>query len=122
MPTVGSQIDSMFKLREKKRALEAQVSEIEKQLADAETVLLEQLDKDGTTKVSGKLATISVTESIVPQVQDWDALYAYLQRKKAWYLLERRPSVTGFRELFQAGSKIPGVTPFTKRKLNLRTL
>lgn len=122
MSSIGSQIDGMFKLREQKRALEAKVSEVEQKIAAAEAVLMELMDKDGTTKVTGKLATVSISESTVPQVTDWDELYKYLLKKKALYLLERRPSVTGFRELFTAGVKVPGVTPFNKRKLNLRAV
>jgi hypothetical protein len=78
---------------------------------------MEQMDREGTTKGGGKSATVSASESVVPQVTDWEAFYKFIHRMKWYHLLERRPSVTGCRELFETKGAIPGVMPFTKRKL-----
>lgn len=120
--TLGSAIDALWALREKKRKLETQVKEIEAAIADSETQVMELMDKEGVEKTTGKKASVSITSSVVPQVEDWDAFYAYIHRNKYYHLLERRPSVTGCRELFETKGKLPGVLPFTKRKLNLRTV
>lgn len=120
--TLGSAIDALWALREKKRKLETQVKEIEAAIADSETQVMELMDKEGVEKTTGKKASVSITSNVVPQVEDWDAFYAYIHRNKYYHLLERRPSVTGCRELFETKGKLPGVLPFTKRKLNLRTV
>lgn len=120
--TLGSAIDALWALREKKRKLETQVKEIEATIADSETQVMELMDKEGVEKTTGKKASVSITSNVVPQVEDWDAFYAYIHRNKYYHLLERRPSVTGCRELFETKGKLPGVLPFTKRKLNLRTV
>lgn len=119
--TLGSLTDKMHVLRENKRGLEEQVKKIEEEYRELEMKLIELLDDQGTDRGAGKTATCTVSESIVPQVTDWDAFYKYIQRNKYWHLLERRPSVTGCRELFETKGVIPGVEKFKRRRINLRS-
>lgn len=120
--TIGSTIDKYHALREKKRKLEEQVKKLSDQMAQLEAELIEQMDKQGISKSTGKLATVSVTTSVKPSVEDWDVFYEYIRKNRYFHLLERRPSVTGCRELFETKGKIPGVVPFTQRKLNVRSI
>lgn len=122
MSSIGVKIDHLQKLREQKRALEEQIKEIAEEMENVEFELLKQMDAEGLGKASGHLATVSVSESVKPSVEDWEAFYAYIHRMKYYHLLERRPSVTGCRELLETKGKIPGIVPFTQRKLNLRTI
>jgi hypothetical protein len=122
MNKIGAKIDQLHKLREKKRALEEQVNAVSHEMALIEAALMEQMDSEGVSKSTGHLATVSISDSIKPNIEDWDAFYAYIHRNKYYHLLERRPSVTGCRELLETKGKIPGVVPFTQRKLNLRSI
>ena len=121
MSSIGVKIDALFALREKKRAHEKAISELERSYGVLEQELIQQLAAEGISSSKGKKASVSVTESIRPTVEDWDAFYAYIRKTKYFHLLERRPSVTGCRELFDTKGRIPGVVPFTKVTLNLRT-
>lgn len=114
---IGAKIDLRQKLKTEKEAAAAVVEQYEKLITDVETALMAQMDKEQTTNGGGKLATASINEAIVPQVTDWDLFYKYIARMKYYHLLERRPSVTGCRELFETKGAVPGVLPFTKRKL-----
>lgn len=122
MSTIGVKIDRLHALREQKRALEEQIKQLSEQMDELENQLIAQMDKEGVTKASGRAATVSITTSVKPSVEDWDAFYAYIHRHKYYHLLERRPSVTGCRELLETKGKIPGVIPFTQRKLNIRSI
>lgn len=119
--TIGGLTDKMFDLRDKKRALEEKIKELEEQYKEAEAQLIELLDEQGTDRGSGAAANCTISESIVPQVTDWDTFYKYMHKNKYWHLLERRPSVTGCRELFETKGAIPGVEKFKKRRINLRS-
>jgi hypothetical protein len=114
---IGEKIDLRQKLKADKEAYDSIVAEYESQILQVEAALMEQMDREGTTKGGGKSATVSASESVVPQVTDWEAFYKFIHRMKWYHLLERRPSVTGCRELFETKGAIPGVMPFTKRKL-----
>ena len=116
----GATVDQLIKLREKKRDLEASVKSLEGQIEDMQSQLLEQMEASGTDKLSGKLGTASISTSVVANVEDWDALYPYIATNKLWHLLQRRVSDPASRELLDAGKKVPGVQPFSKKRLNLR--
>lgn len=122
MSNLGGKIDQIQLLREVKRKLEEQVKQISEQIEASERALIAQMDSEGVIRSTGKLATVSISEVIKPTVEDWDTFYAFIAKNKFYHLLERRPSVTGCRELFETKGKIPGVVPFTQRKLNIRTV
>ena len=122
MSTIGVKIDQLHALREQKRALEEQIRQLSGQMDVLENDLIDQMDKEGVSKSTGNAATVSITASVKPSVDNWDAFYAYIHRFKYYHLLERRPSVTGCRELLEIKGKIPGVVPFTQRKLNIRSV
>ena len=122
MSTIGVKIDKLHVLREQKRALEEQIKQLSGQMDELENQLIDQMDKEGVTKSTGNAATVSIITSVKPSVDNWDAFYAYIHRFKYYHLLERRPSVTGCRELLETKGKIPGVVPFTQRKLNIRSV
>lgn len=115
---IGAKIDLRQALCEDKKEVEALLKSVVEQIDAVEVSLFEQMEKEGTTNGGGKSATVSIVESVVPNVKDWDKLYAFIHRMKYYHLLERRPSVTGCRELFETKGAIPGVEPFMKRRLN----
>ncbi len=122
MSTIGVKIDKMHKLREDKRKLEEQVKDVQAKMAALEIELIAAMDKQGVNKSTGALATVSISENIRPSVEDWEAFYAYIHKYKYYHLMERRPSVSGCNELLETKGKIPGVVPFTQRKLNVRSV
>lgn len=118
--TIGQLADELHDLREEKRAKEEEVKEIQERYDKKLMELFDLADEQETTVGKGQRGSFSLGESTVPQVKDWDAFYKYIQKTKYWHLLERRPSVTGCRELFDTKGAIPGVEKFTKRTINLR--
>lgn len=122
LTSLGHGIDKLWELREQKRALTKQIEDIDAQCNELELALLDRLDAEGTTKASSSRATVTATESVVPRLTDWDLFTSYILKTKMFHLLERRPSVSGCRELFEKKGMIPGVEPFKKRKLRLLTI
>jgi hypothetical protein len=120
--TIGGDIDAMFSLREKKRALEAAAKDLEGQATLIEERLMESMTASGVEKATGKLASVSISSNTVANVEDWDAFGAYIVKNKLLHLLQRRVSDPAYRELLDAGKKVPGVQPFTKKRLNLRVV
>lgn len=119
-PSLGAQIDALFNLREKLRAIQAQEKEQMELIGAAEIVLMETLNRDGVDKATGKLASVSITETVTGNVVDWDAFGAFVIKNKYLHLLQRRVSDPAIRELFETKGKVPGVEPFTKKRINMR--
>lgn len=119
-PTIGSDIDALFDLREKKRKLEAAIKDLDGQAEAIESRLLETMNSMATDKGAGSRATASVSSTTVANVEDWDLFHEYIRKNKFFHLLQRRVSDPAYRELLEAGKKVPGVQPFTRRRLNIR--
>lgn len=118
--TIGSMTDALVKLREKKRELEAKIGEIEAEYGAIEGTLMDRLGEEGLDKGTGKLGTVSISETMVGNVTDWDAVNAFVKKTGNFQLFQRRLSDPAFRELLELGKKVPGVEQFTKKRLNLR--
>jgi len=120
--TIGAGIDQLWALREAKRALTKELEAIDKQYAELEEALLARMDTEGTSKATSRHATVTVGDSVVPRLTDWDLFTSFIHRTKMFHLVERRPSVSGCRELFEKKGMIPGIEPFTKRKLRMLSI
>ena len=83
---------------------------------------MENMDKDGIDKMTGRKATVSISTSVVATVEDWDAFLAFVYRTKSGHLLQRRVSDPAWREMIEIKGKVPGTQPFTKKRLNLRAV
>ncbi len=73
-------------------------------------------------RIGGLSANVSISETDVPTVKDWDLVYDYIKTNDSFYLLQKRMSAAAFRELLNLGHEVPGVENFKDRKLNLRAL
>ena len=122
LSTMGSTIDSLWAKREEKREAESKVKVIESEIAAIEESLMERMDKEETSKSQGTKASVSITMATVANVEDWAAFHAFVAKNKYFHLLQKRVSDPAVRELWDAGKKVPGVQPFSKRKLNIRSL
>lgn len=119
---LGTTIDDLWQLREEKRQAEEGVKVIEAKMSALEEDLMEQLDKQGTKAATGTKASASITTAVVANVDDWAAFHAFIAKNKFFHLLQKRVSDPAYRELLDLGKKVPGVQPFSKKKLNIRSL
>lgn len=120
--TLGGAIDTMWLLREQKRTAELAVKVIEEKITAAEEDIMARLDVQGLDSAKGKDASVSVTSATVANVEDWPAFHAYIAKNKFFHLLQKRVSDPAYRELLDMGKKVPGVSPFNKKKLTLRSI
>ena len=121
--TVGEMIDSMRALRDEKRALEAQIAEVELKYKGIEEILTAQMKTQGLESASGKKATASLGAPMVyASVEDWDAFMNFIMDNRYGHLLQHRVSEPAYRELRELGQTVPGAVDFVKQRMNLRNL
>lgn len=113
-------ITNLFEARERKRKLDEESKQIERDIAAMKLALIERMQTENIHSTSNDIATVTLTESVVPNVTDWTEFYNYLKENDALYLLERRVSSTGWRELHNSGATPPGTEPFLRFDLSLR--
>jgi hypothetical protein len=120
--TLGALIDQLNAAREKKRRADEHAKILKAEFDALEQEVLERLQAEGTDKATGKVASASISRSTVANVENWDLYYEFIRKNKFFHLLQRRPADAACRELWELGKNIPGVVPFTKTTLNLRSL
>jgi hypothetical protein len=123
--TVGALIDALWTQREAKRELEAKIKDIETLMNQYEEQLDAKMAADGVTKAVGAHATASFSTSVAAAVDGengWDQAFPWIAKNKYWHLLRKQLNDAAYRELLEAGKKVPGIQPFTKKRLTLRSL
>lgn len=121
MSTTKELLQSLCELHRIKKDLASQAKDIEKRIAITERELMDAMDADGVTQAGNdSIGKVSLSESVYPQVDSWDMFGEYILTNRYLHLLERRPAVLAYRELLTLGRQVPGVLPFTKRKLSFK--
>ena len=65
------------------------------------------------------VGSISMHIRPVPQVEDWDQFHEFIRANGFFHLLDKRPSVSGCREMFMRDEVIPGVNPFDRTSFRI---
>ncbi len=112
-------IKRMLEIRAERKAISERDSVLVEEWDSLEQALMSRLDEEGTKSAASMLGTAVITETEVPQVEDWDAVEAYIYENEAVHILQRRIATGAFRELLAAGTPIPGTRPLTKRSISL---
>lgn len=118
--TTSDIISKLAEVRDERRRISARDKELVAEWRALEMELLVRLDEQGMLKASTQAGTASITETVLPQVVDWEALHAHIQETGDFHLLQKRPAAAAFRELHQSGITVPGMEPYTKREISLR--
>ena len=121
--TLAACADEYYTVMQERLKLQRQADELKKRETQLAEHLIQNLPKSDATGVAGKVARVTVTTKVRPEVQDWDALYAYIHTRAkkdpgVWSLLQRRVGDAAVQEIWDAGKDVPGVKPFQYPKLS----
>jgi hypothetical protein len=109
----GKLADLLYKLRAERGEIEGKAEEVKAEETRIKDFLIETMPKAELSRITGELANAALTRKVVPQVADWDKLYAFIEKNDAFDLLQKRPSELAFKERWEAGVQVPGVDQFT---------
>ncbi len=121
---LGETCDRLYAMKAEIAVASAVVTELEAQKKDIENRLMEAMNLAGTNIARGKTATVSISETVRPQLQDWEEFTKFVARRKAFHLFEKRIAANAYKEMKEllGGKPIPGVTEFTQNRLNINKL
>lgn len=120
--TIDELIDRKKSIKSQMEKLNAELKGLREQENDIDLELLKKLDTEGLKKTANEVASVSIKEETVPDVHDWDALYAHIIQTGDFSLIQRRVSSTAYRELLKLGENVPGLQPREIRRINFRSL
>ena len=115
-------LDDIGFARSELAIINKRAAELKKEIEAGKERLLDAMDAAGVDQVRNDILTATLTETIVPQVENWDEFYEYIAETESFHLLERRPSSVAYREALELreGKLLPGVQSFTKRDVGFR--
>lgn len=116
---LGEYIDQLTEARLKKAEAERQADVHGKECNRLEVEIIRIMAEAKLDKAAHGGTSVSPKESVYPHVEDWDKFGNFILDNKYLHLLERRVTVTGYRELINLGREVPGVVPFVKTKLSV---
>ena len=108
-------------IRDERRELSRHDKELKDEFDQLKIVMIGKLTEQGVTRAANDEVTAVLTKTLVPQVHDRAAVEKYIYENDALYLMKFELKAAAYRELLQAGTEIPGTSPFEKIDLNLRT-
>ncbi len=122
--SIGQLIDRLDEVREAKRELAAKEKLLTDEYNMIKLELLERFNKEGMEKATGVRASASTSKVIVADIVDYDKFCGYVKKTGYFHLFQRRISDPAFRELYELskGKGVPGLEPFIKLDINLRSI
>jgi len=118
--TLSSLIDSLSALRSQKKYVESDLKTIEERIGGIEYDIMRAMDAEGITESKSAVGKVVVSESVYPKLEQWEQFADYVLSERALYLLEKRPAVLAYREQLTLGRAVPGILPYTKRKVTFK--
>lgn len=110
-------------------ALQLEVKQFQSEIAKREELLKAIDDKLLVLMVAEKVdlfqtdvGRAKLTPKEVGVVDDWDKFYAYVKRKNAFELLQRRLNNSAWKERLEHKEFVPGVKPFKFNKVDVSPL
>ena len=118
---LGRKVESLNDRRNKIRRLEEQIKILKTSYVVMADEIMDEMEKLGLSDATGKSASVHLKNTDVANVKDWDKVYNYIHRHKAYHLMFRRIADAAFREELELRGKrgIPGIEIFTRRSAGL---
>lgn len=104
--------DLLYTTRQDRLEVQKQVDAFKEQEELLRNHIINTLPKSEASGISGKIANAKIVTKAVPRVMDWEKFYAYVNKNKAFELLQRRLNDGAIQERWDDGKEIPGVETF----------
>ena len=121
-PTLGELMAVYIELKETCTERSKEIKELEETRNHAEAELIAAMQEQGLNRVSNDDKSFSIAKDTYFSVEDWDAFERFMKEENAVYLLQRRTAVKACREMLEERGDVPGLKPFEKSSLSVRSL
>lgn len=119
MRELARAVDKLYEIKHQRLAAQKEVDKLQKIETELSDMLIKYLPVSDTSGIAGHVARAQIVPSTVPQVEDWEAFYGYVRKKKNFGLLQRRVSIKAIEELWEDKQVVPGVVRFNIKKVSL---
>jgi len=114
--------DLLYTTRQDRLALQKTVDALEGFEKALKAHVIDNLPKSSATGAAGKVARVQVVSEDVPQVKDWEKLYAHIKKTNSFDLLNRALNKKAVEARWDNKKKVPGVEEFKVVKVSVTKL
>lgn len=121
--TIGELLAMKYNLHERKDELSADLSAVNKSIADVDEALMKQLRDSGQTKASDDRVTVSITDKMRAKYdpEKWPAIMESLVKAGYGHVVQRRLTDAKVIEMIENGVELPdGLTVESYPDLSFR--
>lgn len=115
----GDLLARVAAIREEKAELAEQEKALNGEMSAIESEILRRMNDRKVDRFAGNGMSAVKTIETQPQVEEWDAVYAFIRESGDFSLLQKRISATAYRELLAMGS-VPGIISREVTKVGFR--
>lgn len=119
---LGDLIKRLKELKAEYRQAEAESKRIKALLDGLERDIIKAMHDNHLERAAAVGVVVEPLLKTYPHVEDWDKFENWLFENRYGHMIEHRVSVTGYRELLGLGRDVPGVVPFPKTVLSVRSI
>lgn len=109
---ITRRVDEYIELRTRRKALAAQVAEMEKNEKKLKASLIELSFALQAKTMGGNLGHVQRQRKPKPVPKNWDLVYAYIKQFDAFDLLQKRLTETAVKSRWEDGVDVPGIEAF----------
>jgi hypothetical protein len=117
---INDVLNRIADIRDERRELANQDKQLKEEFDTLKSVVIAKLNEQGVTRASNDRITATLTKTLVPQVHDRSVVEQWIYDNEGLYLMKFELKAAAYRELLNAGTEIPGTSPFEKIDVNLR--
>lgn len=118
--SVAKDVNLLLELKKKLDLASAKLKPLRDRYAAVEEQVLQRYTQEQLGSVKTKKGLVARTETVVPDLKDWNAFWEYAKDQNASELLRKQVNHDAWREHVELGKPVPGVESFTRVGLQVR--
>lgn len=109
---ITRRVDEYIEVRTRRKELASATAALEEVEKKLKKQLIEISFSIETKTLPGKLGHVERTRKVKPTARNWDAVYEYIHKYKAFDLLQKRLTETAVKSRWDDSVQIPGIEAF----------
>jgi hypothetical protein len=106
--------DRLFTVKKERLAQQKIVDRLREEQTAIEDFIINNLPKSEASGVAGRVARAQLGKKIIPTIENWEKLCAFVKKHNAFELFQRRLNEGAATERTEAGKPVPGIGSFTR--------
>lgn len=116
---LGACADILYDTRNTRLGMGRAIKQLQVNETALKDYMLKTFTKEELTSARGNAAAVSIDYENYPSLKDPTKFFQWVAKNKRWDMLYKQVNADAWREMHNAGKKVPGVEPFRDVKFSV---